>query len=531
MTQLTNASAAVSSFQTGSGAIVDADFDGRVKLNVGDVDTVALSMKDNSIKATAIGNMVGNKLDVTANTATGTGNGADLVRAQASATTATVNADFAITNVQQSMSGANVTGSSTGSFDVVTGAVEDSSLSMTGNSTKSLAVANSADNTLLLKVAQQSGLAAGLTNGLTAAVSSSQDSSITVEATTTPKSVTFFGILTGEVTDSTITLSGNTASAVASKNEAFNTLTVSGANVFGRGVAITSSAVGTSDSVNTDFAVINRQNASGSTTATMSAGISGLSTGADGLSGSTVTVSNNSVLANASANTTGNSLNLLATNKLEASGVVNNVQSLADNATVTSSVAAGSAIGVETAAVAGSGTVAVTNNLVKSSASANVATNALNATASNGMGGAGAQTGPAAGTAATPTFAVLNSQSTGAGSTVSSAVYGFNMGGAQLSGALNGGSASVTGNVVQSMAYGNSASNAIQVSAMAPGLNTASTSITNVQYNLASVTATVANVNMQASGTNVGAANVNLGGNSIVAMAVGNRAVNTVTGR
>jgi hypothetical protein len=81
------------------------------------------------------------------------------------------------------------------------------------------------------------------------------------------------------------------------------------------------------------------------------------------------------------------------------------------------------------------------------------------------------------------------------------------------------------------MAYGNSASNAIQVSAMAPGLNTASTSITNVQYNLASVTARVDNVNMQASGTSVGAGSVNLGGNNIVAMAVGNRAVNTVTGR
>jgi hypothetical protein len=242
-------------------------------------------------------------------------------------------------------------------------------------------------------------------------------------------------------------------------------------------------------------------------------------------------LSNNSVLANASANTTGNSLNLLASNKLEASGVVNNVQSLAASATVISSVTAGSALSVETGSGAGSGNVAVTGNQVKSTASANVATNALNATSSNGMADAGAVSSPSGSNTATPTFAVLNSQSTGSGSTVSSVVYGFNMGGQQLSGALNGGSASVTGNLVQSMAYGNSASNAIQVSAMAPGLNTASTSITNVQYNLASVTARVDNVNMQASGTSVGAGSVNLGGNNIVAMAVGNRAVNTVTGR
>lgn len=527
MNQLTQASAAVSSYQSGTnGASTLADFDGWVKLTVGDVDTVALSMKDNSIKATAIGNVVGNKLDVMSNTATGTGTGS--VAAGTTGSSATVNADFAVTNVQALSS--STTANTDGSINVATGAVTDSSLGLTGNSIASLAVGNSAGNTLLLNVAQQSGLAAGTSNGLTAAVSSSQTSTGTVSATTSPKDSSLFGIETFGVTDSTITLSGNTASAVASKNEAFNTLTVSGANVFGRGSAVSSSVAGTSSVTGADFAVINAQSASNATTATMDTGTSGLtSTGA--LSGSTVTLSNNSVLANASANTTGNSLNLLASNKLEASGVVNNVQSLAASAMVISSVTAGSALSVETGSGAGSGNVAVTGNQVKSTASANVATNALNATSSNGMADAGAVSSPSGSNTANPTFAVLNSQSTGSGSTVSSVVYGFNMGGQQLSGALNGGSASVTGNVVQSMAYGNSASNAIQVSAMAPGLNTASTSITNVQYNLASVTARVENVNMQASGTSVGAGNVNLGGNSIVAMAVGNRAVNTVTGR
>jgi hypothetical protein len=108
------------------------------------------------------------------------------------------------------------------------------------------------------------------------------------------------------------------------------------------------------------------------------------------------------------------------------------------------------------------------------------------------------------------------------------------MGGAQLSGALNsGGTASVTGNLVQATGYGNSASNAILVSALPATLNTSSASITNVQYNLASVSATVNNVSMQASGTNVGSTSggVNISGNNIVAMAVGNRSVNTITGR
>ena len=347
------------------------------------------------------------------------------------------------------------------------------------------------------------------------------------------KDSNLFGIqATTGVTTSTITLSDNTASAVASKNEAFNTLTVSGANVFGRGDAVTGSVAGTSSVTGADFAVINAQSASGATTASMSAGTSGISTGTSGVGGAgTLTLSGNTVSASASANTTGNSLSLAASNLLEASAVINNVQSLAASATVTSSVLTGT-LSVETSADAGKANVAVINNLVKSSASANVATNALNATSSNGTLNAGSVTSPV-GTTGTPTFAVLNQQSTGAGSIVTSTVTNFTMGGVQLNGALNsGGTASVTGNAIQALAYGNSASNAIQVSALTAGLNTASASITNVQYNMAAVSATVSGSSMQANGLNsTGAASVNMAGNSIVAMAVGNRAVNTITGR
>lgn len=531
--QLTQASAAVSSYQSGDAASITGDFDGRVKLTVGTVDTAALSMKDNSIKASAIGNVAGNKLDVTANTATSTGTGD--VAASATGSTATVNADFAVTNVQSSTVGTapltNITATTQGSINVETTSVTSSSLGLTGNSIASLAVGNSAGNTLLLNVAQQSGLVAS-TAGLTAAVSSSQTNDVLVSASTEFKDSNLFGIQATGVTTSTITLSDNTASAVASKNEAFNTLTVSGANLFGRGGNVTGSVAGTSSVTGADFAVINAQSASGATTASMNAGTSGISSGASGVGGAgTLTVSGNTVSASASANTTGNSLSLAASNLLEASAVINNVQSLADSASVTSSVLTGS-LGVETSAAAGNANVAVTNNLVKSSASANVATNALNATSSNGTLNAGSVTNPV-GTTGTPTFAVLNSQSSGAGSSVTSTVTSFTIGGVQLSGALNsGGSAAVTGNAIQSLAYGNSASNAIQVSALTAGLNTASASITNVQYNMAAVSASVTGSSMQANGLNsTGAATVNMAGNSVVAMAVGNRAVNTITGR
>jgi hypothetical protein len=127
---------------------------------------------------------------------------------------------------------------------------------------------------------------------------------------------------------------------------------------------------------------------------------------------------------------------------------------------------------------------------------------------------------------------VLNSQHTNAASSVSSVINGFSMGGSALNGALNGGSVAVTGNVIQSLAYGNSANNSVQVSALPATLNTASASITNVQYNLASVSASIAGMNVQASGSNsVSSSGVNISGNTVTAMAVGNRASNVIIGR
>jgi hypothetical protein len=464
-------------------------------------------------------------LTVSGSAVSSTGSGD--VGSAATSSSASVKADFGLSNVQ--LGSAAVTAQATGavkiSTDSTTGSVTDSNLSLTGNAVKSLAQVNSAVNDLSITSTQQNGITAGLV--------SSQDSSAAVTATTSP-TASAFGISAAGLDNAKVVVSGNTASAVAGKNEAFNTLTVSGANILGRGNNVTGSVAGTSSVTGADFAVINAQSASGAASATVDAGASGFVSSA-GLTGGSVTLSGNVVLASANANTSGNLLNLAATNSLEASGVVNNVQSLAAASTVTATVSSSSALSVETDSAAGSAgnaTVAVTGNVVKAAASANVAANVLNASGSNGIAGTGAVTSPS-GTTNTPTFAVLNSQHTGSGSAVTSVINGFNMGGAQLNGALNsGGSASVTGNVVQSVAYGNSASNAIQVAALPAGLNTASASITNVQYNLSSVTSTISGVNVQGSGVNSsGNGGVNISGNSVVAMAAGNRVVNTITGR
>ena len=102
---------------------------------------------------------------------------------------------------------------------------------------------------------------------------------------------------------------------MAGINEAFNTLTVSGANVLGRTGQITVPVVGTASSTNADFAMMNVQTASTSADANVSLGTSGFST--TGLiSGGSVAVMGNEVLARASANTANNALNLSGSNQL-----------------------------------------------------------------------------------------------------------------------------------------------------------------------------------------------------------------------
>jgi hypothetical protein len=352
-----------------------------------------------------------------------------------------------------------------------------------------------------------------------------------------------FAVTAGALTEGSTTVSGNAASALAGMNEAFNTLTVTGANLLARGLTVTPPTVGTVSSTNADFAVMNSQLGNGSAESLLNAGTSGFkSTGS--FDGGSVTVNGNALLARASANTANNTLSLAASNRLEASGVVNNLQEMGNGATVKASIANTSAVGVELASTSGDAVVTVKDNTVTAQATGNVANNVLNASANNAI--------TAAGASATPSFAVLNYQKTGTAPTqtstpseieadstlkkwgVQSAINGISIGGAQLGGALNGGSVTAAGNQVLSVAYGNSANNSVVVSPLplSPTLNTASASITSVQYNLTSVNATISNATVQASGAaGSGGANVGISGNSIVAMAVGNRSVNAISGR
>lgn len=524
VTTLSNASAGVASTQVAGSFLpqVEATVTGGVNLTTGDLGMNAssnLTAKDNNIKATALGNVMGNALTISASTITTTGSGNVLSEGRNGF--AASNADFSITTEQEMMG--PVTATATGKLAITTGLVTDSTLTLTGNSLKSLAQGNSVSNDLTINAAQQ--------NRVTASVVSYQgdsDGGSGVTASTSPSGAAL-SVSTAGLSNATVAITGNTISAVAGKNEVYNTLTVRGSNILGRNDDVSGLEAGVPATTNVDFSVVNTQTARTSVSANVNTGASGfVSTGV--FSGGTVSLSDNTILASANANTVSNSLTLAAINRLEASGAINSFQTLTSWATISATVSG--ALSVETDASSGNANVAVSNNVVKASASANLASSALNATASNGISTAGAVTQPT-GSTATPTFAVLNSQNTERGTSVTATINNFTMGGVQLGGALNsGGTVGVTGNLMQATAYGNSASNSVQVSALPATLNTASAAITNVQYNLASVSASVNNASVQAGGiSSTTSAGVNISGNSTIAMAVGNRATNAITGR
>lgn len=527
-TALNGASAGLASTQNLDTSNVTASTTGTLEVTtaaVGNAEPVVaanVTVKDNSIKSTALGNVVGNAMVVSATTATNAGP-SDVQTSASMAGRASATADYSMANAQGAVGDMSAT--TTGAVSVSATAVANSSISLTGNAIKSVAQANSATNELTLTVAQPT--------AITAAVASRQDNDGAVSASTTTGTGAL-SISASSLTQSTdqslsVVMSGNTVSAAAGKNEAFNTLAVSGTNVRGRNNDVSDALVGTASVTGVDYSVVNAQSATGGVSASVDVKASGIASSGT-VNAGTITLSDNTVSASANANTAGNTLTLAATNRLEASGAINNVQNVSTSA-ITATVESAS-LTVGTSSGEGSAKVTSTGNVVKATASANMATNALNATASNGITTAGAERGTGMSDPQTPTFAVLNSQHTNAGSSVNSVINGFSMGGSALNGALNGGSAAVTGNVIQSVAYGNSASNSIQVSALPATLNTASASITNVQYNLASVTSTIAGVNVQASGSNsVSSTGVNISGNTVMAMAVGNRASNVIVGR
>jgi len=399
-------------------------------------------------------------------------------------------------------------------------AVASSQRTVSGNSTLALATANFSST--------QVGVTASSLSGQTAQVRNAQTQSGTVEATqlTSTAIESSFGVVGagGSVKElaGSMTVSDNRTVVNATGNTALNALQI---NASTASASTTGAPTGAASSTAASYGAFNNQSSSANITSLAKPGLIGISavTGntaaADGV---TQVVSGNQVTVLASANTATNLLNLNATSSLAASGAVDSVQ----NATADTGATLGDAANVnpletKVGRVGGAlnyGSATVSGNQLIAQSSGNTVSNALNL-ASAGTVGTSASWQPYRVTSAQVTSGAVSS-------TVTNATVGVE------STSVTAAPLTVSGNLVAAVASANTASNVLTASSLPGSPMYATFSNTNQQTSSAAVTATVSGVtigNTVSAGTPSGAMTVS--GNTMVAQAGGNSAVNRIIGR
>jgi hypothetical protein len=406
-----------------------------------------------------------------------------------------------------------------------------STLTVDGNSQTSRAVANTADNSVELDV--------GNTAAGTALVSNQYGGAIVLATS----DLEVFAPVASS--GSQVSMSGNANLALAVMNNVTNTLPVDA-----NSANPTTSTIDAIVDVDTDavaygdHVLVNRQQADDSVSAsaaTMVYNQETIDSDTSGIVGSSVTISGNSTMAEASANRAVNVANVSAGSSLGAAAGVTNSQVSNTEVTSSATTAAGLTLAGEfdgPAALNGS-SITVGGNTTTALARGNAATNALNyaAGANYGTGtGDAARSSLAASEVdgfAVAQAAVLNAQvNTGPVSASSvDATYGVALNGGSGFPLATNGTVRVAGNSVSAAAYGNTANNSLTLASLNTGQPTAA--IGNYQANSGPVTASVTSVTYGVGtgfGSTTGSA-LSVTGNQITASAVGNSAVNTIGAR
>jgi hypothetical protein len=316
------------------------------------------------------------------------------------------------------------------------------------------------------------------------------------------------------------TVAGNVLNADASRNVATNSLSVVGVSATGGAPVAPSTAA---------FNVVSSQTGNLDVTATNNLGLVGVTT--DNAGGVTFGVVDNTIQASAKVNAATNKLQLNAVNSLAGTGgapigLVSNTQTsgtgaaTAVSATVTGTSSANPAVvGIGSAtgtAVLNSAPASVAGNVLSAQGDGNTATNTIEATAINGIGAS-----------TFPTFGVLNGQTNAA--TVTTKVLYANIGVTTgAAGSVSGSAVSVQGNQALATSFGNSAYNAVQLTALTGIQNQASALVSNAQTNTANITSNVTGVNIgMVGGASFGGSAV-VNGNAVSAQSVGNSAANFI---
>jgi hypothetical protein len=438
------------------------------------------------------------------------------------------------------------------STNSVGNAIDASTVSQSGNSSSATALANTAVNSV------SSGANAANVNA-TAALGNIQGNAGAVQANG-GSSVGVFATANGAsdpigINLSSVDVSGNVSSSNAVGNQAQNTLAASGGNITSGdpstgsvgnatlnafpGNALTANAGNLLLSDQSNTGAINSANNSNIVTIDASAATG---TGA-AASGSTLSVTGNSVEARATANLAlNNSVNVgdMSTASTGATGLVGNFQFNDTTGAVTASASTQTTVTLNGAGTAGAllnGTADVSGNSALALARGNVSQNVLNAEGSNvGTGSLNATV--SAGKPDTgvlnASFGVFNEQVQQAEVNASSTGASFRVNATSTTGdALNGASSSVSGNSVQVSGFGNVATNSVTLTALngTPG-NDATAAIFNGQTNSGNITAAATGAIIGTFSTGgVTSASASVAGNSIASNAVGNFSSSTVTRR
>ena len=385
---------------------------------------------------------------------------------------------------------------------------------VSNNITAAQATANSNTNQMVLN-------ASSLTVGI-AKVESQQRRAGSIEAIANAVGQSFAIVSVDAATDKvlggSLTVQSNQMAAVAIGNTGVNTLQASAV-----------SATGT-------FELSNTQNSEGTditaSTQPRLIGIDALTGDGTSANGVAMVVSGNSASASASANTATNRINLVASSALNAPATLQSRQ-LSEglvSAVVgdTADPAVKTLVGVaplnslrgddEKPITVSYGNVTVSDNRLVAQASANTVSNALNLASAGSVGSSGSWKAYA-----------LNSNQISTGevkTTVNSAYVGVD------AASVTAAPLTVSGNTVAAVSAANTASNALTASSLPGSPVFATLSVINNQSATNSVTSTVSGVtigNTVGAGTPSGAMTVS--GNTLVAQAGGNSAVNRIVGR
>ncbi len=411
--------------------------------------------------------------------------------------------------------------------------ISNSTLAVDDNAQVAEAMANTVTNTLSVSATDMD-----VTEATSASLANRQGGTANVDASSDME--VFANV---QASGSTITLDGNSNRALGVVNNAANTLTVEGTNIAGTGSNASATLSANDTIASGSFALNNSQTtALGSdldTTATTNIYNNDLVDEAStGIVNSSVSMANNLTFAESGANRASNMVMVDGGAGNAAPAALANDQSSAAtvNATATSTIQTSlfGTDGEPDLEAADGSSASIAGNSTQALARGNMTTNTMvfNAGSNFGTATTGANVNSTPGASAGAAV-VLNSQiNTGAVGAQATATYRVVLNGetgASDAGALNS-RVAVSGNTVAATAFGNQATNRIELSSLPSGNATAA--FHNVQSNSGAITASATSVNYTVgfTGTVTNGA-VSNAGNASSATAVGNSSVTSIVGR